>query len=124
MLSQTIHRGSGRYHISLIIIFISLTTLGYLYKRVLLAVNWLEGFGGKGMLTELVLKLHLHSFVSVFVFSHWKFVGMAFKWLKWEGTMSKAPPHLSTISSHAQISTVNLKIKIKTFITLKLSYHS
>lgn len=65
-LTKHIHGGAGRHPIPLIVVFIPLSTLGFLYRRVLMAANWLEGLGGERTLMKLV-KLHLHR-KHVFVF--------------------------------------------------------
>ena len=57
--TKHIHGGAGRHCIPWIVVFIPLSTLRFLYRRVLMTANWLEGLGGERTLMKL-MKLHLH----------------------------------------------------------------
>lgn len=109
--TQAIHRGAGRHHISLIIVFILLDTVGFLHRKGLNGRKLIGSFGWGGDTMELVLKLHLHKKHAFLL--HWKFVGAALEWLIGRQRQSPLCP-LATSSSHAQIPTMNLKIRAKT----------
>lgn len=113
-----IQRDAGRHHIPLIIAFVSLATLGFLYRRDLAATNWWE--------EDSYRRTCLEAAFAYFCFCVFTLeVCCDGFWVVNGSVQCQSPPSsLSTSSSHAQISTKNSKIKIKTFTNPNVSYNN